>query len=195
MKNKTSKIYYRLSRENRGEYSHIHIDIIESAYTWNQFGPCGVDLSLEWQSHKGSNQWYGAGVTIKTKSISGIKRCHQFISKLCGDSIGTPEEVIVALEAKKIKRGVYDQRISDFLPIENVPPIDHVRWGAVNERGGWTISVVAPRDEEEASRLLAKALSDYSLDAYEKWILAGKPVKVDSHSTPPAISEIDLKPL
>lgn len=195
MKNKVSKTYYRLSREARGEYDHIHIGIVESPYSWNQFGPCGVDLRLEWQSHKGSNQWYGAGVTIKTKSISGIKRCHQLLNKLCGDSIGTPAEVIAALEAKKIKRGVYDQRISDFLPIESVPPFDHVRWGAINERGGWTLSIVAPRNNEEASRLLAKALKQHSLEEYEKWILADKPIGIDDLSSAPYTFPIDLTPL
>jgi len=197
MKNKTSKTYYRLSRENRGEYAHIHIEIIESYWRHDQFGRSNTEFSLQWQSHNGSGEWYGNNINIESKSLSAIKRASSFLKSICGksNSPGSPEEVISALEAKKIKRGIYDGRVSEVVGIDDVAPVDHVRWGAINATGGWTVSVVAPNDKEKASLLLAKELSDYSLDAYEKWILAGKPIEVDSYSTPPTIAEVDLKPL
>ena len=196
MKNKKSQTYYRLSRST-GEYHPIHIDIVEDGYSYNQFGPCGVELSFQWQSHKGSNHWYGASVKIDTKSISGIKRCYQLLSSLCGDSnaLGTPEQVIAALEAKKIKQGVYDNRLSEFVSVENVAPVDHVRWLAGNGKGGWITSIVCPRDEQEALKLLARALSNYSLESYEQWVLAGKPTKIDDLSCAPNTFPIDLTPL
>ena len=98
-------------------------------------------------------------------------------------------------EAKKIKRGVYDGRVSEVISIEDVAPVDHVRWGTVNDREGWTVSVCAPRDEQVALPLLAKALSEYSLDAYEKWVLAGKPIAVDDLSSSPNLFPVDLTPL
>jgi hypothetical protein len=197
MKNKTSKTYYRLSRENRGEYAHIHIELIESYWRHDQFGRSNTEFSLQWQSHKGSGEWYGNNINIESKSLSAIKRASSFLKSICGKSNGpgSPEEVIAALEAKKIKRGIYDGRVSEVVGIDDVAPVDHVRWGAINATGGWTVSVVAPNDKEEASRLLAKELSDYSLDAYEKWILAGKPIEVDSYSKSPIVTEVDLKPL
>ena len=97
-------------------------------------------------------------------------------------------------EAKKIKRGVYDGRVSEVISIEDVAPVDHVRWGTVNDREGWTVSVCAPRDEQVALPLLAKALSEYSLDAYEKWVLAGKPIAVDDLSSSPNLFPVDLTP-
>ena len=56
MKNKPSKTYYYLSREARGEYSHLHIELIESHWRHDQFGRSDTDFSLQWQSHKGSGE-------------------------------------------------------------------------------------------------------------------------------------------
>jgi len=197
MKNKVSKTYYRLSRENRGEYAHIHIEIIESHWRHNQFGRSDTEFSLQWQSHIGSGDWYGGNIDIHSKSLSAIKRVSSFLKSICGESngLGSPEEVIAALEAKKIKRGVYDGRVTEVVATDDVAPIDHVRWGAINPSGGWTVSVVAPRDKEEATRLLAKELSDYSLDAFEKWVLAGKPTAIDDLSSAPRVLPVDLTPL
>jgi hypothetical protein len=197
MKNKVSKTYYRLSREARGEYAHIHIEIIESHWRHNQFGRGDTEFSLQWQSHKGSGDWYGGNIDIHSKSLSAIKRVSAFLKSICGESngLGSPEEVIAALEAKKIKRGVYDGRVTEVVGIDDLAPCDHVRCGSVNERNGWTVSVVAPRDEQVAVKLLAKELSEYSLDAYEKWVLAGKPTAVDNLSSAPNAFPIDLTPL
>lgn len=197
MKNKISKTYYRLSREARGEYAHIHIEVIESHWRHDQFGRSDTEFSLQWQSHIGAGDWYGGNIDIRSKSLSAIKRASAFLKSICGASngLGSPEEVIAKLEAKKVKRGVYDGRINDVIAIEDVAPSDYVRWGAVNAGGGWTVSVVASRDEQEALKLLAKALSDYSLDAYEKWILAGKPTAIDNISSAPDTFPIDLTPL
>jgi len=197
MKNKTSKTYYRLSRESRGEYAHIHIEIIESHWRHDQFGRSDTEFSLQWQSHIGAGDWYGGNINIHTKSLSAIRRASAFLKSICRESnrLGKPEEVIATLEAKKVKRGVYDGRISDVVGIEDVAPVDHVRWGSVNERNGWTVSVVAPRDEQVALKLLAKKLSDYSVDAYDKWVIAGKPTAVDNLSSAPYTFPIDLTPL
>jgi len=197
MKNKVSKTYYRISREARGEYAHIHIEIIESHWRHDLFGRSDTEFSLQWQSHIGSGAWYGGNINIHTKSLSAIKRVSAFLKSICGASngLGSPEEVIAKLEAKKVKRGVYDGRISDVVAIEDVAPSDYVRWGAVNASNGWTVSVVASRDEQEALKLLAKELSEYSLDAYEKWVLAGKPTAVDNLSSAPDTFPIDLTPL
>jgi hypothetical protein len=197
MKNKPSKTYYRLSREARGEYSHLHIELIESHWRHDQFGRSDTDFNLQWQSHKGSGEWYGGNIDIRSKSLSAIKRVSAFLKSICGKSngLGSPEEVIAALEAKKIKRGVYDGRVCEVIAIEDVAPSDHVRWGAVNATGGWTVSVVASRDEQEALKLLARELSEYSLDAFEKWVLAGKPTAIDNHSCAPNAFPIDLTPL
>jgi hypothetical protein len=198
MKNKVSKTYYRISRtKSSAEYEHINIEIIESHWRHDQFGRSNTDFDLQWQTHKGAGDWYGGNIRIRTKSLSAIKRVSSFLKSICGESngLGSPEEVIAALEAKKIKRGVYDGRVSEVVGIDDVAPFDHVRWGAINERGGWTLSIVAPRNNEEASRLLAKALSDYSLEAYEKWILAGKPIGIDDLSSAPTTFPIDLTPL
>ena len=197
MKNKPSKTYYRLSREARGEYSHLHIELIESHWRHDQFGRSDTEFSLQWQSHKGSGEWYGGNIDIRSKSLSAIKRVSAFLKSICGKSngLGSPEEVIAALEAKKVKRGVYDGRVCEVIAIEDVAPSDYVRWGAINATGGWTVSVVASRDEKEALKLLAKELSEYSLDAYDKWLLAGRPTAIDNHSSAPNAFPIDLTPL
>jgi len=197
MKNKVSKTYYRISRSSSGEYSHILIEIIESHWRHDQFGRSDTDFDLQWQSHKGAGGWYGGNINIRSKSLSAIKRASAFLKSICGDAngIGSPEEVIAKLEGKGVKRGVYDGRVCEVIAIEDVAPADYVRWGAINATGGWTVSVVASRDAQEALKLLAKALSDYSLDAYEKWILAGKPTAIDNISSAPDAFPIDLTPL
>ena len=197
MKNKTSKTYYRISRRASGEYAHITIELIESFWRHDQFGRSTTEFSIDWQSHNGSNCWYGGNIEIKTKSISAIKRVSSFLKSICGESngVGTPEEVIAALEKKKVRRGVYDNRVSEVIAIEDVAPCDHVRWGAINSTGGWSVSVVASRDAQEAVKLLAKELSEYSLDAYDKWVLSGRPVKIDDLSSAPDTFPIDLIPL
>ena len=197
MKNKTSKTYYRISRRASGEYAHITIELIESFWRHDQFGRSTTEFSIDWQSHNGSNCWYGGNIEIKTKSISAIKRVSSFLKSICGESngVGTPEEVIATLEKKKVRRGVYDGRVSEVVGIEDVAPCDHVRWGSVNDKNGWTVSVVAPRDEQVALPLLAKELSEYSLDAFEKWVLAGKPTAIDNLTSAPDTFPIDLTPL
>lgn len=196
MKNKASKTYYRISRKSRGEYSHITIDILESGWRHDHIGR-DTDLTLQWQTHIGSGEWYGGNIEIKTKSLSAIKRVSSLLKSICGDSngLGNPEAVLATLESKKIKRGAYDGRVSEVIAIEDVAPPDHVRWGAVNATGQWLVSVVAPRDEQQAVRLLSKALSDYSLEEFEKWVLAGKPTKIDDLSSAPDTFPIDLTPL
>lgn len=199
MKNQKSKTYYRISRteSSSSEYNHIVIEIVESGWRQDQFGRSTTELSFQWQTHKGAGFWYGGNINIESKSISGIKRAASFVKSICGDSncLGTPEEVIAALEAKKIYRGVYDNRFSEIVGINDVAPVDHIRWGAINPSGGWSVSVVAPRDEEEVSRLLSKALSEYSLDKFEQWVLAGKPTGIDDLSSAPRTTPVDLTPL
>ena len=192
-------IYYRISRSSQTDYSHLHLEIIEPNRVVNynsKLGPCENSLEFRWQSHQNCGSWYGNQVHIESKGVAGAIRATKFLKKFCGDVIPAPEDLIAKLESAGIVRCVYDTRVSEFVPITEVKPEDHVRWLALNDNGGCYVSTVAPQDDKAtATRRLAKELANYNTDAFEAWVLAGKPAKVDSYSRAPVLIEVNILPL
>jgi hypothetical protein len=194
--NKTKK-YYRISREDRGEYSHIHIDIVHGSRSLNdEVDPANNSLTLRFQSHAGSNEWYGGRFSIAARTLGGLKAIQRIAALLCRDSncLGTLKETLEVLELAGYQRAVYDLRRSEFVPVKAVLPPDHVRWLA--KGSSCYAAVVAPADDHHhARRLLEKEVADYSLANFEKWVLEGKPVQVDTFSTAPVNLEVNLDPI
>lgn len=192
-------IYYRISRTSQSDYSHLHLEIIEPNKTLNytnKFGPCENAFEFRWQSHQNHGHWYGNQVNIESKRVEAVIRATKFLKKFCGDVIPDPADLIAKLESAGIVRCVYDTRVSEFIPVTEIKPEDHVRWLATNDSGGCYVSTVAPQhDKATAIRRLAKELANYSTDAFEAWVLAGKPAKIDSYSRAPVLLEINLQPL
>lgn len=191
-----SSTYYRTTRSTQGEYTYLNIEIVEDKYRQFQLGPCQTELIFTWQSHVGSNEWYGGRTSISASTGGGAARAVALFKKING--IGfflSPSDVIAALERQGIVRGVYDQRESAFIAVNKVQANDQVRWLAQNNNGGWITSIVAAKsDEETALKRLSKKVADYSLDAFEQWVIAGKPWKIDSYANAPDVREIDLTP-
>lgn len=193
------KYLYRIHRTNQSEYGHLHLEIIEQkkSILSHRFGPCETEVAFRWQSHHNSNEWYGNEVRIETKNVQALIRATKFVKKFCGDGfVPSPDKLIESLHKTGINRCVYDARVSEFLPVEEVKPSTYVRWLATGSAGNCYVSTVAPEnDQNEATRKLAKELANYSVDAFEDWVLAGKKVKVDAYSKPPTIPDFDIKPL
>lgn len=192
-------LYYRISRTSQSDYCHLHLEIIEPNKTidyTHKFGPCENALEFRWQSHNNHGYWYGNQVNIESKRVDAVIRASKFIKKFCGNCIPDPADLVAKLEEAGIVRCIYDTRFSEFVPITALKPEDHVRWLALNDSGGCYVSTVSPADDKvAATRRLAKELANYSTDAFEAWVLSGKPVKVDSYSKAPVVVEVDLKPL
>lgn len=194
------KQYYRITRTSQSEYSHLHLEIVEPCkiYALDRFGPCETVIEFRWQSHAGSGDWYGNQVHVEARTVEALTRASKFIKRHCVErTIPGPEELIATLEAAGIVRCVYDSRLSEFIPVADLLPLDHVRWLAKSPNGlGCYVSVVAaPDDREAATRKLSRELARYCEQRHEEWILGGKPVEIDSYSQAPKIAEIDLKPL
>lgn len=199
--------YYRISRTSLShDTDHILIEIIDApaagTYLPDEFGPSESEFTLRWQSHKGSNDWYAGSVKIRTKHLSTIKRATQFLKKLCAspsttsnNELDSPERTLNALHSLGIQRCVYDSRQHSFVPAKNVPSEDYVSWLGVGPDGSCIASALATRDEDQAREKVGKAIAAYSLSAFERWVLAGKQVKIDNYSTTPVVQIVDLAPL
>jgi hypothetical protein len=192
--------YYRISRTSQSDYSHLHLEIVEPCkiYALDRFGPCETSIEFRWQSHVGHGEWYGNQIHVEAKSVEALTRANKFIKRHCKErTIPSPAELIATLESAGIVRCVYDSRLSEFIPVTDLLPLDHVRWLAKKpHESGCYVSVVAPSDNPKvATRKLSRELARYCEQRHEEWILGGKPVEIDSYSQAPKIAEIDLKPL
>lgn len=199
--------YYRISRTcSTCEAEHLLIEIIDApaagTYLPDEFGPSESEFTLRWQTHRGCGDWYAGTFDIRTKKLSTLKRAQQLLKKLCAspsttssNELDSPERTLNALHSLGIQRCVYDSRQHEFVPAKDVPSGDYVCWLGVGPDGSCIASALATRDEEKARQRVGKAIAEYSLSAFERWVLAGKQIKIDNYSSAPVVQVIDLTPL
>ncbi len=163
-------------------------------------------FTLQWQGDPESTHWYGFHVDFRadypSQAIERIKALGTFMRRLLeGDVlVERPERVIPALGLERL---VYDDRLSLYIPLEQVPPEGEVRWMAWQD-DHCVVAIVAP-DEATASEKLLQAFAkevagarygNYS-QKMERWIQEGKPIRRDGHRDHPDVRSLEeiLKPL
>jgi hypothetical protein len=204
------KLFYTIMREGtpREQYNHIRIRVYGE--TPDYYEP-KLQCKMNWQTDREKDHWYGWDMDVNAESP--FKGTEQFKTalKICAMLSPTdvcqndPAAVVTVLEKNGIIRKICDERDDlnhHFVLPEKVKDASYNRWMT------WTdnhcnCSTMAT-DEEDAKRMLmkqyAKEVSEhgsYTAEAFEKWICAGKPVRMDDWAKCPDVRSLEeiLKPM
>jgi hypothetical protein len=205
------KLFYTIMREGTpsDQYNHIRVRVYgeKPDYYEPKF-----QFKMNWQTDRERDHWYGWDMDVNADKLSkGLLEQLKTAQKICTMLNGTdlneddPAQVITALEKNGIIRKICDERDdrnNHFVLPEKVKDASYNRWMT------WTdnhcnCSTMAT-DEEDAKRMLmkqyAKEVSEhgsYTAEAFEKWICAGKPVRMDDWAKCPDARTLEeiLKPM
>lgn len=187
---KTEKLF-RVSHEqtaySHGAYHNCTIDLVNNGYG----NSCNYTMA-RWQANSDKPFDYYAGKCDMKweRSESELKQviAEAKLFLIDGYFAATPSIAIDHLESKGYRRAVYDGRESKFIAVDKLAPRNHVRWMSL-DGDNCQSAILAPADDEAgAERALFKSMAAYSQASLEKWILAGKPKKIDSNAGYPNIS-------
>lgn len=206
-KTPAKKTYFSVRLESdRSKYAHLEI----SVHVPKEYGDDHETLvSFRWQTdsdHQGKDAWYGLhtkmdysgfnvdAVEMSAKAAGIIKHCLGLREDR--DEI-TPATIIKRLEEKKIRRAVYDCRLSRFVEPDDLLPAEFDKWydEPASGNGGCLANVMA-RDEDEARRKLtsecANTVAQYGgADQFAAWITDGKPVRRAYNNPTPDYRDVE----
>ena len=185
------KPMFRVSHNRVSSYGKLKIELITRA---DIFDRCNASVELDWQSNPDTpRDWYGFRVSISAQSFNemsfGQKLFRKAVPKGNENSEISPSTVVCALRKAGFKQCVYDSRLRDYVLIDEMPDSNLDLWLDGNS-GNCQVNALA-RNEKEAKREVARQLANYSVEALEKWIADGKPVRLAQTASCPAVVNLD----
>lgn len=180
-----NKYFYTLNRFDASLPDHERLTIEVYEDTDNRFKD--VLTSFTWlsepnkPSHENSG-WYGFNVKVDTRYLDDFNKAATQIRRILGKISTTPKAIIEQLETfRNYQYKVYDKRLGDYTPVNDVPGDAWSRWTDKSGYGrAWAV------DEDDAKSAVFNAFSEsiaknsYSgaKSAFETWILNGKQVQL-----------------
>jgi hypothetical protein len=186
-KNPSPKLGLRISSETSNGYKHLSFQLLKrKEYSETDMEEMFV---IRFQSDSENKGWYAMRTTVETSgnAVNHLSDALKLIKKLTPENQydETPETILAKCAELKIARVEYDSRLSQFVTEKDCPDVSLTRWmdGYMhyNRNYGCTVATLA-RDENDARNKIAKEFAEnvaqgHSLETFEKWIAAGKPVE------------------
>jgi hypothetical protein len=207
-KNPSPKLGFRVSSETSNGFKHLVFQVL-ARKEFNSFDMEELFV-IRFQSDSTNKGWYGMSVTVEARrdAINHISNALKLLKKLDLENRDeSPENLLNKLAENKIERVEYDSRLSQFVTEKNLPAPNLTRWmdgyRNYNADYGCTIAVLA-ENENDARNKIQKEFAENvakggSMQTFEKWIAAGKPVEEnrDSFYQPARFHPMEnsLKPL
>ena len=172
-----NKILYRVSHESKNDYRLLTIEAI----FFNDVYQRTSHVVFRCQGHP-VNDNKGCYYATKIEGIDDFTaRVGNFLNRLLKFAERSnlynvsAQELINFLHKQKAKQCVYDDRLSEFVAIEDVAPKEWYQFSASSPTGNY-MSCVAP-DEGTAVRELTKKMANYNDNWLQSWVTNGRPVK------------------
>lgn len=207
-KNPSPKLGFRVSSETSNGFKHLVFQVL-ARKEFNSFDMEELFV-IRFQSDSTNKGWYGMSVTVEARrdAINHISNALKLLKKLDLENRDeSPENLLNKLAENKIERVEYDSRLSQFVTEKNLPAPNLTRWmdgyRNYNPEYGCSIAVLA-ENENDARNKIQKEFAENvakggSMQTFEKWIAAGKPVEEnrDSFYQPARFHPMEnsLKPL
>lgn len=184
------KFGFRVSSETSDGFKHLLFQILKRKQ-WSETDMEEM-LVIRFQSDSENKGWYAMRTTIETSgnAVSSVSNALKLLKKLTPENQydETPDTILAKCAELKIERVEYDSRLSQFVTEKTVPDVSLTRWmdgyKSYNRSYGCTIAVLAS-GEADAIQKITKEFGEnisqgHSVDTFEKWIAAGKPVEENS---------------
>lgn len=207
-KNPSPKLGFRVSSETSNGFKHLVFQVL-ARKEFNSFDMEELFV-IRFQSDSTNKGWYGMSVTVEARrdAINHISNALKLLKKLDLENRDeSPENLLNKLAENKIERVEYDSRLSQYVTEKNLPESSLTRWmdgyRNYNPEYGCSIAVLA-ENENDARNKIQKEFAENvakggSMQTFEKWIAAGKPVEEnrDSFYQPARFHPMEnsLKPL
>lgn len=181
------KFAFRVSSETSRGYKHLSFQILKR----KEFDSTSMEelIAFRFQSDSTNKGWYGMRTTIEAtgNGVSHVSDALKLMKKIIPNNLWeeSPEKLIEKFSELRIERVEYDSRLSQFVTERTIPDVSLTRWmdgyNKYNAEYGCTIAVLADSEESARSKI-AKEFGDnisqgHSLQTFEKWIAANKPVE------------------
>jgi hypothetical protein len=175
---------FRAALYPEGDYQILEIEVSHDL----QAGLNPVKATFAWQKvlkGKGSNlDWHGFRVKVEVNSLERYREAGRIVRRMLRDQPTeegeiTPQQILERLDAVKGKEVVYDPRVSDYVPIEEVQPAEFHRWADDHKalgRKSITVSCSAKSEQDAQGQILAQLAAGGHDDLLVKFVQAGKPV-------------------
>lgn len=173
---------YRVRREKSAHYGdryqHLNVEItVEDGYN-------KLNLAVKWQSHwdqsdEAYRDWYCPHVGLGSEGITSPWQLKEF-GRVCrvlmgtDQMLGSPQQIVDRLEAKRFQLGVYDARVSELVAVKDLEDLAKNKYMGKRSNSGSYIASVVAYDAQEAEKLLYRAILEYSQHALDEWVLNGK---------------------
>ena len=181
------KFGFRVSSETSNGYKHLSFQLLKR----KEYSETDMEemLVIRFQSDSGNKGWYAMRTTVETSgnAVNHLNDALKLIKKLTPENQydETPDTILAKCAELKIERVEYDSRLSQFVTEKTCPDVSLTRWMdgymSYNRDYGCTIAVLA-NNEAKAIQKITKEFGDsiskgHSVETFEKWLAAGKPVE------------------
>lgn len=181
------KLGFRVSSETSNGFKHLSFQLLKR----KEYSETDMEemLVIRFQSDSENKGWYAMRTTIETSgnAVSSVSDALKLLKKLTPENQynETPDTILAKFSDLRIERVEYDSRLSQFVTEKTVPDVSLTRWmdgyNSYNRNYGCTIAVLAS-DEADAIQKITKEFGEniskgYSIETFEKWLAAGKPVE------------------
>lgn len=191
---KTPKAYplaYSLRTERAGEFRHFEISVMDAKRFSREPGELRPLLKIAFQSDNSNPaSFYGRSIEIQASTTDGSDICARLkiAARIIAAIDASPNDSPRAtLDALKMPRVAYDQRISRYTTQADAPPAHERRfmddYSIHGDGHGCTVATMAADPEQAARRLsqewaawITKYSSKDSAERFSRWTLAGCPV-------------------
>lgn len=187
--------FYDLRTVESGNYLHLYLTI----KMLDDYGSrCDSQIVVSWQANAGENdppEWYGGQIDAKLSRESELVKMANLTARLAKklesvlyrDPLGT----IATIEEMRIKRFVYDSRLSEYIAIGEVKPPNYVVYRDDYKKLGnryCTVSTLATSKSDAVQKMLKKLTSNEYGDKsafIQKWAIAGYPITIGENESQP----------
>lgn len=203
MKNETKipKLVCSVWREDSREYGHVTLAYYTGA-SLDRYSPQPF-LMLKWQCDRENVGWYGFRAEMTRDNPDAMLHAMKLAAPLLAKIVALPSCAPGAILAElQFPRWVNDDRMSKWIPVEEVAGPEYRRWMSWTD-GSCCVSAVATDEEDAKLQIMRKYAGNISECRYggyaaklEAWIAAGKPVRMDDYAKCPDTTPTDelLKP-
>lgn len=140
-------------------------------------------IELKWHSDRSVTYWYGFGVETEGLRLfdydllAPIVKLLQKLQKHLETNGNSPIDILNWLKGMKLRRAVYDGRLSNFVYLDELDDPNLQLW-----RDSENNDHVLAESENDAKLKLTKKIMNYDINAYDHWVRQGKGVMLVNNS-------------
>lgn len=195
------KTVYRIRRDDSRDFGKLELNFY-AGDSLDHSCPSPI-LTLTYQCDRENVGWYGFRAEMTRDNPDAMLHAMKLAAPLLAKIVALPNCAPGAILAElQFPRWVNDDRMSKWIPVEDVTGPENHRWMSWTD-GQCCVSAVATDEEDAKLQIMRKYASNISECHYggyaaklETWIAAGKPVRMDDWAKCPDTTPTDelLKP-